>query len=84
MELSVNEFHLATMVAVIVTVLIASHLFVVGALGPAVPGFFVGLRSRFGGTPSRVKGFFDDQVASMLARRERQAAIWRTGVERLR
>jgi hypothetical protein len=84
MELSVNEFHLATMVAVIVTVSIATHLFVIGASGPAASGFFAGLRSRFGGAPRRVKDFFDDRVASMLARRERQAAIGRAGGERLR
>jgi uncharacterized protein YjiS (DUF1127 family) len=71
-----RKIYLATVIAVVVTTSIASHLLAVGALGPATPGVLARLRSCVGGFFGRLKGLFDDGIAALLARRERQAAIF--------
>ena len=79
-----NKFHLVTIFAMVTTISIASHLFVVGALGPTTPGFLaaMGLRVRVLAGAGGI--LLNDWVAAMLARRERQAAAWRAARERLR
>jgi uncharacterized protein YjiS (DUF1127 family) len=75
MELFMNDFYLATIVAVLVTISIASHLFVVGTRGFATQGLLAALRSQGVGIADRAKRAFDSWVAAMLARRERQAVM---------
>jgi len=70
-----NDLYLATIVAVVVTISIASHLFVAGTRGSATPGLLAALRSQGARIADRVKRAFDNWVAAMLARRERQAAM---------
>jgi uncharacterized protein YjiS (DUF1127 family) len=71
-----KKIYLATVIAVVVTTSIASHLLAVGVLGPATPGVLARLRSCVGGFFGRLKRLFDDWIAAGLARRERQAAIF--------
>jgi uncharacterized protein YjiS (DUF1127 family) len=75
MEPAVKKVHFATIVAIVITTSIATHLLAVGALGPATPGFLIGLRSGAGGLFSRWRSLFSDWVAAARDRRERQAAI---------
>jgi uncharacterized protein YjiS (DUF1127 family) len=70
-----KKIYLATVIAIVITMSIASHLLAIGALGPARPGLLARLRSCFGGCFGWPKGLFDDWIAAGLARRERQAAI---------
>ncbi len=71
-------FHLAIIVAIIVTAPLASNLLAIAAAGPARTK--TGARARLGlglrRSPRRVKRLVDTWVAIMLVRRERQAAIW--------
>jgi hypothetical protein len=71
-----NGFYLATFVAVLVTISIASHLLFAGMRGSAASELLAGLRSQGIRTPDRVKRAFDHWVAAMLARRERQARMF--------
>jgi hypothetical protein len=75
MELPMNNFYVATMVAVLVTISIASYLFIAAMRGSAALGLFAGLQSPDIDVSDRVKRVFDNWVAAMLARRERQAAM---------
>jgi hypothetical protein len=79
MEPAVKKFYVATVVAIIITTSIATHLLAVGALGPATPGFLLGLRSGAGGFFSRLRNRLSDWLAAARDRRERRAAIlaWR-------
>jgi hypothetical protein len=83
MEPLMSSFYLATVVAVVITVSIASHLLVAAALGPAAPGFLAGIGLRIGRLLGAAGDFFNDWVAAMLARRERQV-ISRAADERMR
>jgi uncharacterized protein YjiS (DUF1127 family) len=71
-----KKIYLATVIAIVVTTSIASHLLAIGALGPATPGVLSRLRSYVGGCFGWLKGLFDDWIAAGLARRERHAAIF--------
>jgi uncharacterized protein YjiS (DUF1127 family) len=71
-----KKIYLATVIAVVVTISIASHLLAVGVLEPAAPGVLSRLRSHVSGLLDWLKGLFDDWIAALLARRERQAAIF--------
>jgi uncharacterized protein YjiS (DUF1127 family) len=75
MELFMKKVYLATVIAMVVTTSIASHVLAVGALGPAAPGFLVGLRSRASGVFSRLRRFVGNCIAVIRAERERRAAI---------
>jgi uncharacterized protein YjiS (DUF1127 family) len=75
MELLMNKIYLATIIAMVITTSIASHVLAVGALGPAAPGFLVGLRSGASGLFSRLSRFIGDCIAAMHADCERRAAI---------
>lgn len=77
-----SSFYLATVVAVVITVSIASCLLVAAALGLA-PGFLAGIGLRIGRLLGAAGDFFNDWVAAMLARRERQV-ISRAADERMR
>jgi len=61
-----NDFYLATIVAAVVTIVIASHVLVAGTR--ATPELFAPLRSRGARIADRVKRAFDHWVAAMLAR----------------
>lgn len=67
-----SSFYLATVVAVAITVSIASHLLVARALGPTAPGLLAGIGLRIGRLVGAAGDLFNDWVAAMLARRERQ------------
>lgn len=71
-----GKLYLATIIAIAITASIASHLFAVGMLRSTRPGFLAGLRSGMRWFGGRFKNVFDDWIAAMLARRERQAAIF--------
>jgi len=77
-----SSLYLATMVAVAITVSIASHLLVAGALGPSAPGWLAGIGLRIGRLAGAAGDIFNDWVAAMLAHRERQV-ISRAANERL-
>ena len=73
-----NGFHLATMVAIIVTASLASNLLAIATIGPARTrtGALVRLRLGLRRSPRHMKRLVDSWVAAMIARRERQAANW--------
>jgi uncharacterized protein YjiS (DUF1127 family) len=75
MELLMKKVYLATVIAMVVTTSIASHVLAVGALGPATPEFLVGLRSGACGLLGRLRSFISDRIAAIRAHRERRAAI---------
>jgi uncharacterized protein YjiS (DUF1127 family) len=68
-----NKAYWATVIGIVVTTSIASHLLAVGTLRPTMPG---GLRPATRRFFDRLKNFLDDWIAAALARRERQAAIF--------
>jgi uncharacterized protein YjiS (DUF1127 family) len=76
MELSMKKIYLVTVIAIVVTIAIASHLLAVGALGPATPGMRSRLRSWVSAIAGGLRGQLDDWIAAIIARRERQAAIF--------
>lgn len=71
-----KRFYLATIIAIVITTSIASHLFAVGVRGSTTPRFPAGLRSWGSELFRRLGSCFDGWVACMLARRERQATIF--------
>lgn len=73
-----SSLYLATAAGVVITVSIASHLPVAGALGPAAPGLLAGIGLRIG----RWAGAAGDLFNDMLAHRERQV-ISRAANEKL-
>ena len=70
-----NDFYLATIIAAVVTIVIALHVLVAGTRGSATPELLAPLRSRGARIADRVKRALDHWVAAMLARRERQAVM---------
>jgi uncharacterized protein YjiS (DUF1127 family) len=84
LELFMKKFYLATLIAVIVTTSIASHLLMVGALGPSTSGLRVNLRSGIAGFFRRIGRRFRrlssrllaGGIAAMLEYRERRATIF--------
>jgi uncharacterized protein YjiS (DUF1127 family) len=76
MELFMNKFYLATVLAIVITASIGSHLLMVGALGPTNSGFLVSLKSGLSGLFKRIGRFFDGWIAATLAHRERQVAMF--------
>lgn len=77
-----NILYLATLIAAVIGISIASHLFVTGALGRMGLLAAAGLRVR--GIAGAAGNLLNDWVAAMLARRERQAATWLASNGRLR
>jgi hypothetical protein len=71
-------FHLAVIVAIIVTASLASNLLAIVTAGPARTGSGarLRLRLRLRRSPRHVKRLVDTWVAAMLVRREQQAATW--------
>jgi hypothetical protein len=55
-----------------VTMSIASHVLVLGTLGPIAPEFVTGLRLRVRGCCRLVGSFFHGWIAAALARRQHQ------------
>jgi hypothetical protein len=84
MELLMNGFYLATVVAAFISISIASHLFVVGVLGPTTPGLLAAAALRIRRLHGAVGNLLNGWVAAMLARSERRAATWHAARERLR
>jgi uncharacterized protein YjiS (DUF1127 family) len=71
-----KKVYLATVIAIVITTSIASHVLAVGALGSTTPTFLTSLRSGIRGFFNRLANFIDDWIAAMLAHRERQATIF--------
>jgi len=73
-----SGFHLAVIVAIIVTASLASNLLAIGAIGPqrTTAGALLRLRLGLRRSPRHAKRLVDCWVADMLVRRERQAATW--------
>ena len=71
-------FHLAAIVAIIVTASLASNLLAIVTVGPARPRTAALARLRLGlrRSPRHAKRLVDTWVAAVLVRRERQAATW--------
>jgi hypothetical protein len=69
-----NGFYLITVIAAVITISIASHLFVVGALGPTTPGLPAAAGLRIRRLLGAVGNLLNGWVAAMLARSERDAA----------
>jgi hypothetical protein len=78
MEFVMNGFHLAAMVAIIVTASLASNLLAIVTIGPARTSTSALVRLRLGlrRLPRHLKWLVDRWVAAMLLRRERHAATW--------
>jgi hypothetical protein len=76
MEFVMTGFHLAVIVAIIVTASLASNLLAIATVGPArtQSGALVRLRLGLRRSPRHMKRLVDSWVAAMLVRRERQAA----------
>lgn len=70
-----SRMYFATVVAVFVTTSLATNLLSAGTRGPVLPGMIARLRCRSQRLGRRLKRAIDTWVASMLARRERQAAV---------
>jgi hypothetical protein len=83
MELLMNGFYLMTVVAAFITISIASHLFVVGALRPTTPGLLAAAGLRIRRLLGAIGNLLNGWVADMLVRSERQAAIGHAARERL-
>jgi hypothetical protein len=83
MELLMNGFYLTTVVTAVITISIASHLLVVGALGPTTAGLLAAARLRIRRLLGAIGNLLNGWVAAMLARSERQAAIGHAARERL-
>jgi hypothetical protein len=62
--------YLAALIAV--TMSIASHVLVLGTLGPIAPAFVTGLRQRLRGCCRLIAGFIHRWIAVVLARRQYQ------------
>ena len=62
--------YLAALIAI--TMSIASHVFVLGTVGPIVPEFFAGVRLRVRGCCRLAGSFFHGWIATALARHEHQ------------
>jgi hypothetical protein len=77
-----NGFYLMTVIAAVITISIASHLFVVGALGPTTSGLLAAAGLRIRRLLGAVGDLLNGWVADMLARSERQAATWHAARER--
>jgi uncharacterized protein YjiS (DUF1127 family) len=75
MEFFMSRFYLATVVAIIVTTSLASNVLAIAVLGPTRPDPLVRFRLGLRRSPRHIKRLVDAWVASMLARRERQAAV---------
>jgi hypothetical protein len=78
MEFIMTGFHLAVIVAIIVTASLASNLLAIATVGPArtQSGALVRLRLGLRRSPRHMKRLVDSWVAAMLVRRERQSATW--------
>jgi hypothetical protein len=83
MELLMNGSYLVTVIAAVITISIASHLFVVGALGPTTPGLLAAAGLRIRRLLRAAGNLLDGWVAAILARSERQAATGHAARERL-
>jgi hypothetical protein len=79
-----NSFYLATVVAAAITVSIASHLLVAAALGATAADLLAGIGLRIGRLVGAAGDLFDDWVAAMLARRERQVQLSHAANETIR
>jgi hypothetical protein len=77
-----NIFYLATVVAAVIGISIASHLILAEA--PRPTGFLAAAGWRVRRIAGAVGNLLNDWVAAVLARRERQAATWHASNERLR
>jgi hypothetical protein len=76
MEFVMTGFHLAIIVAIIVTASLASNLLAIVTVGPAKTSALVRLRLGLRRSPRQARRLVDSWVAAMLVRRERQAATW--------
>ena len=70
-----KRFYLATMIAIVVTTSIASHLYAVGALGSTTSSVVPGRRSRTAEFLHWLKRYLDVPVAAARAYRERRATM---------
>ena len=71
-----KKAYLATVIAMVITTSIASHVLAVGALGPAAPGFLAGLRSGAGGLFGQPPGFGLDPVTGQ---KKKGLTVWMIG-----
>ena len=71
-----NAIHSAVAAAIIVTASLAANLLAIVAVGPASASPLLRVRLGLRRSPRHVKRLVDTWVAVMLARRERQAALW--------
>jgi uncharacterized protein YjiS (DUF1127 family) len=76
MELAMSKMYVATVVAIFVTTSLATNLLVVGTRGPIQSELAVRLRRRARRLGRDLKHAVDGWVVAMLARRERQAALY--------
>jgi uncharacterized protein YjiS (DUF1127 family) len=70
-----KRFYLATMIAIVVTTSIASHLYAVGVAGSTASGNVPARRSRTAELLSWLKHCFDRSVAAAQARYERRETM---------
>lgn len=71
-----KNVYLATVVAIVITTSIASHVLALRALGPVAPGLLASLRSAARGFISQIGNLVDERIADALAYRERQVAFF--------
>jgi len=77
MEPFMKRVYLATVIAIIITSSIASHVLVVGALGSTTPGLLMRLRSGAGEFLRRLRSFFNAGIAVLRAHRQCRAATFK-------
>jgi uncharacterized protein YjiS (DUF1127 family) len=70
-----KRFYLATMIAIVVTTSIASHLYAVGGLGSTTSGSVPSRRSRAAELLHRLKRYLDGSIAVARAYREHRATL---------
>jgi uncharacterized protein YjiS (DUF1127 family) len=73
MELFMNRFYVATMIAAVTTMLLASRVLMLRASRPAIPRMLARARFDLEWVLRGARDLVDDWIAASLARRERKA-----------
>jgi uncharacterized protein YjiS (DUF1127 family) len=81
MEIFMNRFYVATIVAAVATILLASRVLMLRGSRSAIPGMLARVRFDLGWVLRGARNLVDDLIAASIAKRERRAAIF--ALERL-
>jgi uncharacterized protein YjiS (DUF1127 family) len=81
MELFMNRFYVATMIAAVTTILLASRVLMLRGSRSAIPRMLARVRFDIEWVLRGARNLVDDWIAASIAQRERKAAIF--GLHRL-